>query len=326
MALAQTSQIAPSPESEFAALFAKARTSLPGPAWLQTVRTEALGRIVRDGLPHRRIEAWKYTDLRNKLAPGLELARGKGDGSRSVFDGLKAHRVDINGGVVARAPKADDLPDGLEILSLAEAIGMPALWLRQWLQPSDLVLDNLNLAFVRDGALVRVGKGKRVADPVLLHHRLCESGTCANTRSVIALEEGAELTLIEIDDGTVDAQSLTNTVTKIVLEAGARLRHIRVTATAAPGIVVRTDNIEVARDAAYEGIILSSAAALARQQLQARMIGPGGSFEIACAYAAGEGQHTDYAIELVHEAANTRSKSCPKASPRATVTPWSKVA
>jgi Fe-S cluster assembly protein SufD len=47
---------------------------------------------------------------------------------------------------------------------------------------------------------------------------------------------------------------------------------------------------------------------MARQQLQARMTGPGGSFDLACAYAAGENQHTDFTIEVVHEAPNTRSR------------------
>jgi Fe-S cluster assembly protein SufD len=93
-----------------------------------------------------------------------------------------------------------------------------------------------------------------------------------------------------------------------VLERGARLHHIRITTNAAPAMVVRTDTVEIAREAAYQGVILSSGAALARQQMQARIIGPGASFELACAYAAGEGQHTDYAIELIHEAPHTLSR------------------
>ena len=30
------------------------------------------------GLPHRRVEAWKYTDLRSKLTEALPLARATG--------------------------------------------------------------------------------------------------------------------------------------------------------------------------------------------------------------------------------------------------------
>lgn len=301
-----------SAESDFATLFARARASLPGTSWLQPVRAEALARVARDGLPHRRIEAWKYTDFANKFTGGLDLARGQGNTPTAIFDGLKAHRIDINGGRLVGAPNPDDLPDGLEIIRLAEALAMPALWLRQWLQPTDGALENLNLAFASDGALIRVGRNVRVGDAILLRSTLSEGGTMAHTRSVIALEEGAELTLIEIDDGGADEQSFANTVTAIVLEPGARLRHLRITTSASPSLVVRTDTIELARDATYRGIVLSSSPALARQQMSARLVGTGASFELACAYVAGDAQHTDFTIEVAHEAPQTTSRMVTK--------------
>ncbi len=300
------------PESDFATLFAKARASLPGTSWLQPVRAEALARVMRDGLPHRRIEAWKYTDFANKLEGGLDLAQGKGITPAAIFDGLKAHRIDINGGRLVATPTPDDLPDGLEIIRLADALAMPALWLRQWLQPTDGALENLNLAFASDGALIRVGRNVRVGAPVLLRSTLSEGGTMAHTRSVIALEEGADLTLVEIDDGAAEKQSLANALTAIALEPGARLRHLRITTSASPSVVVRTDSIEVARDATYRGMILSASPALARQQMSARLAGAGASFHLACAYVAGEGQHTDFTVEVIHEAPNTTSRMLTK--------------
>lgn len=292
-----------SPESALVALFAKVRASLPGASWLQPLRAEALNRVTRDGLPHRRIEAWKYTDLRNKFPTGLDLAAGGGADGVDVFEGLKAHRLHIAGGKVVSVP--DDVPDGLEVMSLADALAMPSLWLRQWLQPTTDAVENLNLAFATDGALIRVAKGLHVKVPVLLRSSLNEAAM-AHTRNVIALEEGSELTLVELDDG--DAAGFASTVTVIVLEPGARLRHLRVTANEGTSLVVRSDAIEVARDAEYRGIVASAGAALARQQATARLTGTGASFSRACAYAPGEGQHTDFALEVAHEAPHTTSR------------------
>jgi Fe-S cluster assembly protein SufD len=304
MAAVETTS-APSPESALVALFAKVRAELPGASWLQPLRAEALNRVTRDGLPHRRMEAWKYTDLRNKLEPALDIATGKGTPGADVFEDLKAHRINIVGGKVASTP--DDTPDGLEVISLAEALAMPSLWLRQWLQPTGEAMENLNLAFAADGALIRVAKNLQVKLPVLIRHSLNEPAM-AHTRNVIALEEGAELTLIELDDGTTDAQSLASTVTVIALEPGARLRHLRVTANEGAAVVVRTDTVELARDTSYRGIVASSGAALARQQAAARLTGPGANFSRACAYAAGEGQHTDFTLQVTHEAPHTTSR------------------
>jgi Fe-S cluster assembly protein SufD len=297
-----------SAESGFAALFARARASLPGTSWLQPVRAEALARVMRDGLPHRRLEAWKFTDFANKVTGDLRLAQGAAAPPPALFADLKAHRIDLNGGQLVAAPNAEDLPDGLEIISLAEALAMPALWLRQWLQPGDGALENLNLAFASGGALVRVGRNVRLAEPVLLRTTVAEAGVMANTRSVIALEEGADVVLVEIDDGAADAQSFANVVTAITLEPGARLRHLRITTSAAPSLVVRTDRIDVARGATYRGMVLQASPALARQQMSARLAGPEAAFHLACAYVAGDAQHTDFTVEVTHEAPNTTSR------------------
>jgi Fe-S cluster assembly protein SufD len=295
-------------ENALAALFAATHANVPGPAWLQPLRAEALARVVRDGLPHRRVEAWKYTDLRNKLSPDLKIASGKGETPTSIFEGIGAHRVDINGGKVAQIPRGDELPDGLEVISLAEALTTPAAWLRQWSEPGSDVLQNLNLAFATDGALIRVGRGVQIDRPVLLRSTLTEAGIMSNTRSVVYLEEGAELTLIELDDGAVETQSLANAMTSIVLESGARLNHLRVTGSAGASVVVRNHTVDLARDATYQGIALSSGAALARQQMSVRLTGTGADFSLACAYATGGAEHTDYTLEISHDAPNTKSR------------------
>ena len=48
-------------EQQLAAEWAAARAKLPGVAPL---REAAFERFARAGLPHRRVEEWKYTDLR----------------------------------------------------------------------------------------------------------------------------------------------------------------------------------------------------------------------------------------------------------------------
>ncbi|MBL9099300.1 MAG: Fe-S cluster assembly protein SufD [Alphaproteobacteria bacterium] len=298
----------PSHESALATLFATVRANLPGASWLQPLRAEAMARIQRDGLPHRRVEAWKYTDFRNKLSPNLLLAtREAAAAAPDIFHTLNAHRISFAGGRLVQAPEPSTLSDGLEVISLGEALAMPSIWLRQWLQPGDNPIENLNLAFAADGALVRVGKGVQVTTPIILRASVGQAAM-AHTRNVISLEENAELTLIEIDDGASSEQSLATAVTAINLEPGARLRHLRVTASEAASLVVRADTIEIARDAEYRGIILSSGAALARQQSTARLTGTGAAYSLACAYAAGQDQHTDFALEVVHEAPHTTSR------------------
>jgi Fe-S cluster assembly protein SufD len=161
---------------------------------------------------------------------------------------------------------------------------------------------------VSGGALIRVGRNVQVSEPVILRSTLSEPGAMAHTRSVVALEEGAEMILIEIVDGAAEKQSFSNAVTAITLEPGARLRHLRVTTSTKPGVVVHSDSIEVARDASYRGIILQASPALARQQITARLAGTGAEFHLASAYVAGENEHTDLWVDITHDAPHTLSR------------------
>ncbi|MGA8901286.1 MAG: Fe-S cluster assembly protein SufD, partial [Bradyrhizobium sp.] len=55
-------------------IFAAARDRLPGTGKVADVRRQAFDAFERAGLPHRRLEDWKYTDLRALMREVLPLA------------------------------------------------------------------------------------------------------------------------------------------------------------------------------------------------------------------------------------------------------------
>jgi Fe-S cluster assembly protein SufD len=308
-AAAEQRQDRSAPEAEFAALFAAARADLPGPAWIQSLRAEGLGAFMREGMPHKRLERWKYTDFRSRFGGGLALARGSAtEVPADPFDGLKAHRVVLDGGKVRRAPQADELPDGVEIISLVEALETPALWLKPWLRADRTALESLNLAFMSDGVLIRVGANTRVSLPILLHHHLGEAGAMSHTRSIVMMEADSELTLIEVDDGAPESQSFANSVLAVSLDQNARLHHLRIGTVEAPGLVVRTDQAEIGRNALYERLTFSSAAALARSDIQVLLAEPGAKFDLAAAYMTAGEEINDITFTVTHGAPHTTSR------------------
>ena len=62
-------------ESALAVNFAAARGSLPGVDKVSALRELAFGRFEAEGLPSRRVEEWKYTDLRALMRELKPLAR-----------------------------------------------------------------------------------------------------------------------------------------------------------------------------------------------------------------------------------------------------------
>ncbi len=273
------------------------------------MRAEALAAFLRQGLPHKRLERWKYTDFRTHFGGGLALAQGgEGETPVDLFDGLNAHRVLLSNGAVRSAPEPEGLPDGVEIIRLADALTTPALWLKPWLRADRSALESLNLAFMTDGVLIRVGAKTRVTLPILLHNTMSQAGVMAHTRSIVMLEEGAELTVIEIDDGAPSSQSFVNSVMALSLDDGARLHHLRLVAAQGPSLLVRTDQVEVARNARYETLVFSSGTALARSELNVLLAEPRSSFDLAGAYVASGEELNDITFSVTHDAPHTTSR------------------
>ena len=56
--------------------FAEAKGELPGGPAVRKLREDAFAGFEAKGLPHRRLESWRYTDLRSLLREARPLADG----------------------------------------------------------------------------------------------------------------------------------------------------------------------------------------------------------------------------------------------------------
>ena len=73
-AMAEVKVIKTAAEAALAQEFAQARARLPGSAAVAKQRTAAFELFAKEGLPHRRVEEWKYTDLRALMRDAKPLA------------------------------------------------------------------------------------------------------------------------------------------------------------------------------------------------------------------------------------------------------------
>src|SRR5471030_803768 len=111
-------------------IFAIAGDRLPGTGKVADRRRQAFDAYERAGLPHRRIEDWKYTDLRVLMRDVLPLAAAPDAAALKRADAaLKPHAIEglrrlvLVDGVFA--PKLSDLgrlETGLSIRTLREAL------------------------------------------------------------------------------------------------------------------------------------------------------------------------------------------------------------
>jgi Fe-S cluster assembly protein SufD len=287
-----------------------AAPGLPGGDWMTQLRRDALARVVRDGLPGRRNEWWKYADLAGMRKVPLPVAPEPSvplDATSRNF-GEDAWSIVVRNGRVAQLPSAPSLPDGIEVVRLGEALDVPSLWLRPWLQPAASAIHNLNLAFATDGVLLRIGRNVSAARPLVIvsHARL--DASMAHERSVVSLEEGASLTLVELDQMHGSAGSVATKRLSINLAPGARLMHIRLSAGGPELAAVHDCDVQLGANARYQLVTLCAGAELLRQQQAISLSGEAASCDLAIAYAARAGAQVDQAVEIRHTAPNTQSR------------------
>src|SRR6202166_5194182 len=117
-------------------IFAIARGRLAGAGKVAELRRQAFEAYERAGLPHRRIEDWKYTDLRVLMREVLPLAPAPDAAALSrAAAASKLHAIDgvrrlvlVDGVFAPNLSEAGGLEKGLRIRTLREALeaGEPA--------------------------------------------------------------------------------------------------------------------------------------------------------------------------------------------------------
>jgi Fe-S cluster assembly protein SufD len=131
-------------EQAYLDLFEAAEKALPGARdpFVSALRTKAIEAYGRLGLPHRRIEAWKYTDLRARLTDVHPLLKAEGmavgEAGLETALGAKLARLPAYRLVVVEGDLRADLSDiaglkakGVEVLSLGRALEKPPAWLKK---------------------------------------------------------------------------------------------------------------------------------------------------------------------------------------------------
>jgi len=218
-------------EVGLAEAFAALRPRLAGTAAAGR-REAAFRRFELAGLPHRRVEEWKYTDLRalmrdaKPLAPPPDAAaKARARAAGSVLSGLDVRRiVFVDGALVAELSDLAPEP-GLKISSLAKALerGDSNALARLGAGPAEGdIAYALNTAFMGDGAVIEVAANAHPVRPLhLVFASASDRAAAVFTRSLVTIGAGAGLTVFESHEGPDGIDYQVNTAIDVELGDGA---------------------------------------------------------------------------------------------------------
>ena len=211
----------------------------------------------------------------------------------------------VNGQLsVELSDDTDDVP-GLRVSSLKQILSREPQTLKSILGgiagSGSLPLVALNMAYMADGLVVLAAKnspaallhvisiGAAGADPVAFH-----------PRNIIALEDGAHLTVVETHIGLPGQSYLANPVTEINIGAHAALRRYVMVSEDSDSFHLATTAMALAAHASCESFHAGLGGGKVRQEIRASLNGPGAECRINGVYALSGKQHHDLTTVVEH--------------------------
>jgi Fe-S cluster assembly protein SufD len=303
-------------ETALAANFAAAKASLPGADGVAALREEAFRRFEAGGLPSRRIEEWKYTDLRalmreaKPLAPLPDAAaRRWAAESAALLASIDARRiVFVDGSFVPELSDLSNLEPGLTIRPMASALeaGDTRVVTRMGrTSPTADTAMALNTAFMRDGAVIDVAAGAALARPIhLVFVAARKEASAVFTRSLAMIGKGARAMLVESHEGSSEQQ--VSTAMELDVADEAHVDHVKITAAGA--LHVSTMMAAVGAHSRFNEFLFTAGGAVVRNQIFVRFAGTGTIAGIRGASLLKGNQHADTTLLVDHAAEGCTSR------------------
>jgi Fe-S cluster assembly protein SufD len=300
--------------------FAVARDRLPGAGKVAETRRQAFEAYERAGLPHRRIEDWKYTDLRVLMREVLPLAAAPDAAALTqAGDALELHAIDgvrklvLVDGVFA--PKLSDLAGpqkGLSIRALREVLEKSDAALHAQLFSPDTSnpMVALNSAMITDGVVIEVADGVVLSQPLHVVH-IASGGVSAAmfTRSLLKLGKSAGATLVEsyiAADGAKAYQVHDSLIVSI--GDNARLDHVRLTEDSREAFNISSSVVTLGAHAHFNTFGMTSGAGVSRYQATIAFAGEGSKVETNGVNLLNGRQHADTTLFMDHAVPNCSSR------------------
>ncbi len=293
--------------------FQGAIATLPGGPDVASARRGAIAAFTELGLPHRRIEDWKYTDLRTTLKDAGPPA--------SIADIAKLTVGDL---IVALGPYMElDAPRIVfvnghyrkALSNLSEAAAMTVLPLSEHFEmlnstTTDAIV-SLNTAFVTDGVVIDIPAGVVLDKPLLVVS--LAAGKVAQSITVrhkLTVGADAKATIVELfltlPGSAVDHH--TNALTEVTVGDRAEVAYVKAASDAGRAVHLANLVVTMGRDAVYRGFQFTSGILLARNQILATFTGEGGKFDLSGAFLGRGADHIDTTMTVDHAVPHCESR------------------
>lgn len=315
-----SSRIETAAETAIAGHFA----ALPDNDPIGGLRATAFEAIKERGLPHRRVEEWKYTDLRALLkgvpapaAPGdVDEARAKLEASDPLADMAGSRIVFVNGHFVPSLSDMASIRDQVDFASLGRFLAEGGAIFDRFdaPDPAESPILSLNSTFMRDGAVLNIRANCVIERPIQIAHLFVGNSPGMQTlRNLVIIEGGVQATICETYQGPENVAYHTNTVSQVHVGDGAQVRWIKLVEEGGSASHLGLALPRLECNAVFDPFTYTAGPGLARNEMRLTFAQPGSSAGIRGATLVREGGHGDFTLLVDHAVPDCNSREYFKA-------------
>lgn len=316
---AEVRQIKTNAELALAQAYSTEKARLPGDRKVVALRDAAAARFDALGLPHRRVEEWKYTDLRALIreakpiagAPDAAAKARAKDAGKVIGDMDSRRIVFVDGTFVPELSDLASLSPGLTVRSMAQALAdgdaLVADRLGKVMPADGEGVIALNTALMRDGAVIHVAKGATLERPIhLVFAATGDKAASVFTRSLVVIEQGARAMVVESHDASAGHQ--VNTALELVVGDNAHVDHIKITSGPSDLVHISSLMAAIGANARFNDFAFNIGGGVVRNQTFVRFDGEGTHAGLRGASLLKGKQHVDSTLVVDHKAGGCQSR------------------
>jgi Fe-S cluster assembly protein SufD len=288
------------------------------PVWLRHLRAEGWEIFNSSGFPTVRDEDWRFTNLgplaRTEFRRAPKTAISRPAIENSLLTGSVCQLVFVNGRYAPGLSDVANLPAGLEVSSLSQALSHKAESGEQHLgRYANLRRDAfaaLNTALWEDGAYIHIRRGARIEQPVHLLFVTTDAGAPVMThpRSLIVAEQASHAAIIEDYVSLGGGAALSNSVTELAAADDAIVSHYLVERENLESFNISTLRIEQGRNTNISSHSILLGGGLVRNNVHPVLNGPGAECLINGLFVGAGRQHLDNYMLVEHASPHGSSR------------------
>lgn len=257
-----------------------------GPEWLRTARTTAYARFLEAGFPTTRDEEWKFTPVTPLTQIEWQRAAGAAAVPSVETYGIRIRAVLVNGRFAPELSSLTDLPAGVTITSLRQAMSTQTLEGPSLESRHPFV--SLNTAFFEDGLFVHIAPRTVIEEPILLTHVTVagHEPSMVAPRLMLVVGEQAQAQFVEAYVGSGAGSVFTTAVTEVMLGPSAVVDHVKVQQETAEAFHLASTFVHAHRASTFTSQAITFGGRIARNDISATLAGEGAEVTLNGLYVA----------------------------------------